>query len=142
MVTRTGTPLTVFSTRTALPPLALPCPMPAPSCSLRLPSTSTAGVRTPSSLPSCSSTVRTESPRERVLTSTLFSPSSTTPVLPTLASTYTHSHLGLRSTNPADLATSPESITPLSSWCSPPEPLLELPLLRSEYMLTLTMSSG
>ena len=137
--TRTGTLLPVFSTRTALSPTALPCPMPAHSCLLRLPSTSTAGVRTPSSLPSCSSTVRTESPRERVLTSTLFSPSSTTlePLIP--ASTCTHSRLGPRSTNPADLATSPELITPHSSWCSPPELLLEPALLRSECMLTLTM---
>ena len=138
MVTRTGTLLPVFSTPMVLPPLALPCPMPAHSCLLRLPSTSTAGVRTPSSLPSCSSTVRTESPRERVLTSTLFSPSSTTPVPPIPASTCILSRLGLRSTSPAGVATSPELITPHSSWCCLLEPLLEPVLLRSECMLTLT----
>ena len=142
-------PMTGLLVETTLPPslmqlfpLVRLSLMPEHSFLPRLPLTSTAGVRTPSSPLSSSLTDKIVSLSVRDLTSTLSSPSSTTPVPPILVSTCTPSLSALRTTNPLDRATSPESTMPSCSLSFLRELSPAPPLLRSVCTpLTITCSA-
>jgi len=90
-----------------------------------------AGDRTPSLLPSFSSTAKTASPSVRVPTSMLCSPTRPTLVPPMLVSTATPSLFALRSTSLLEPATSPVLTTPPFSLFFPTPPSLEPTLPRS-----------
>ena len=106
-----------------------------------LPSTFTAGDRTPWLLLNSSSTDRIASQNVKELTSTSCSHTSTTPVRQTLVSTFTRSLFAQRSTSQVALATCPVLITLPSSLSFPPTPLAETTRLRSAFTLPTTMCS-